>query len=89
MSWLARFARDWTDGLRAGLDVLLWGQAYPRTIDLRTLQRLRGGTMPAPPPLAPDEVRVTLPGGWNGPIVETLANYTGRGPNAYRKPPTV
>lgn len=45
MSWLPRllrkFARDWTDDLRAGIDVLLWGHAYPRTIDLRTLKRLR------------------------------------------------
>jgi hypothetical protein len=41
VSWLARFARDWTDGLRAGLDVLLWGQAYPRTVDLRTLKRMK------------------------------------------------
>lgn len=44
--------------------------------------------MPAPPPLAPDEVRAILSPGWNGPIVETSANYTGRGLNAYRKPPT-
>ncbi|MFF7949121.1 hypothetical protein [Streptomyces griseorubiginosus] len=42
MTWLAKFLRDWTDGLRAGRDVLLWGQAYPRTIDLRTLKRLHG-----------------------------------------------
>ena len=38
---LRRLARDWMDGLRAGIDVLLWGRAYPRTIDLRTLKRLR------------------------------------------------
>lgn len=24
-------ARDFLEGLRAGVDVLLWGQAYPRT----------------------------------------------------------
>lgn len=41
MSVLRKLARDWMDGLRAGIDVLLWGQAYPRTIDLRTLKRLR------------------------------------------------
>ncbi|MDX3247186.1 hypothetical protein [Streptomyces sp. ME18-1-4] len=38
---LRQLARDWTDGLRAGIDVLLWGHAYPRTIDLQTLKRLR------------------------------------------------
>lgn len=41
MSVLRRLARDWMDGLRAGIDVLLWGQAYPRTIDPRTLKRLK------------------------------------------------
>lgn len=41
MSRLTQLVRDWTDGLRAGLDVLLWGQAYPRTISLRTLQQMR------------------------------------------------
>ena len=41
MKWLTRFARDWTDGIRAGLDVLLWGQPYPRTVDLRALKRLK------------------------------------------------
>ena len=88
MSMLRKLARDWLDGLRAGIDVLLWGQAYPRTVDLRTLQRLRGGTMPALPALAPDEVLVTLPPGWNGPIVETSTNFTGRGRDVWLKPPT-
>jgi hypothetical protein len=41
MTWLAKFARDWTDGLRAGRDVLLLGQAYPRTVSLRALQLMR------------------------------------------------
>ncbi|WP_281287682.1 hypothetical protein [Streptomyces griseofuscus] len=27
-----RFWTDFTDGLRAGRDVLLWGQAYPKRI---------------------------------------------------------
>jgi hypothetical protein len=39
---LRKLARDWADGLRAGIDVLLLGQAYPRTIDLGKLKRLRG-----------------------------------------------
>lgn len=38
---LRKLARDWADGLRAGIDVLLWGHAYPRTVDLRTLEQLR------------------------------------------------
>jgi hypothetical protein len=38
---LRQFARDWMDGLRAGIDVLLWGQAYPRTVSLRTLKRMK------------------------------------------------
>ncbi|MFD4547261.1 hypothetical protein [Streptomyces sp. NPDC058466] len=46
MSRLAQFLRtlagDWVDGFRAGIDVLLWGQAYPRTVDIRTLKRLKG-----------------------------------------------
>lgn len=45
MSWLPRLlrklGRDWSDGLRAGIDTVLWGQAYQRTIDLRTLKRLK------------------------------------------------
>ncbi len=53
---------------------------------LRALLRRRGGGMPQPPPLAPDEERVILSPGWNGPTMETSANYTGRGLNAYRKP---
>lgn len=59
------------------------------TARLCALLQRRGGAMPAPRALAPDEVRVTLSPGWNGPAVETSANYTGRGLNAYRKPPTV
>lgn len=42
MRRLTELARDWRDGLRAGIDVLLWGQAYPRTVDLRTLKRMKG-----------------------------------------------
>lgn len=38
---LRTLARDWTDGLRAARDVLMWGQAYPRTVSPRTLQRMR------------------------------------------------
>lgn len=53
---------------------------------LRRVFRRRGGTMPEPLPLAPDEERVILSPGWNGPTMETSANYTGRGLNAYRKP---
>ncbi len=55
---------------------------------LRRLFCRGGGTMPEPPPLRPDEVRVVLSPGWNGPTVETSANYTGRGLNVWRKPPT-
>ncbi|MGW7726172.1 hypothetical protein ACWGJ6_22920 [Streptomyces canus] len=40
---IRRLFRDWLDGLRAGWDVLWWGQAYPRTLPLRP----RGGTIPA------------------------------------------
>lgn len=58
------------------------------TARLRTLFQRRDGTMPPPRALAPDEARATLSPGWNGPIVETSANFTGRGLNAYRKPPT-
>jgi hypothetical protein len=36
-----KFARDWTHGLLAARDVLYWGQAYPRSVDLRTLKRMR------------------------------------------------
>jgi len=39
---LRRLAHDWVDGFRAGIDVLLWGHAYPRTVDIRTLKRLKG-----------------------------------------------
>ena len=41
MSRLTQLVRDWTDGLRAGLDVLLWGQAYPRTVSVRALSRMK------------------------------------------------
>lgn len=41
---LRRPFRDWRDGLRAGFDVLWWGQAYPRTLPLRP----RGGEVPVP-----------------------------------------
>ncbi|MEY9995874.1 hypothetical protein ABIE67_007906 [Streptomyces sp. V4I8] len=54
----------------------------------RFLLRRSGGTMPSPPLLRPDELRAVLSLGWNGPTVETSANYTGRGLNVWRKPPT-
>jgi hypothetical protein len=38
-AFLHRAARDWVDGLCAGLDVLLWGQAYPRRVSVQDLQR--------------------------------------------------
>jgi hypothetical protein len=41
VNYLRKLTRDWVDGFRAGLDVLLWGQAYPRTTSLRTLQQMR------------------------------------------------
>ena len=41
MSALRKVIRDFADGLRAGIDVLRWGQAYPRAVDLRTLERLK------------------------------------------------
>jgi len=41
MSMLSKLARDWMDGLRAGIDVLLWGHAYPRAVSLETLRRMR------------------------------------------------
>jgi hypothetical protein len=41
VSMLRKLARDWMDGLRAGIDVLLWGQAYPRTISLGQLRRMK------------------------------------------------
>jgi hypothetical protein len=58
---LGRYCRDFTDGLRAGFDVLWWGQAYPRTLPLR-----RGGGMTAGRP-RPDEVPAVLSPGWVSP----------------------
>lgn len=37
-----RLFRDLLDGLRAGWDVLWWGQAYPRTFPMKA----RGGQLP-------------------------------------------
>jgi len=31
---LRTYVQDFIEGLRAGIDVLLWGQAYPRTYPL-------------------------------------------------------
>lgn len=45
---------------------------------LRTLLRRGGGVIPKPPPLAPDEQRAVLSPGWNGPVMETSANYRRR-----------
>lgn len=53
----------------------------------RHLARRRGGTMPKPPPLALGEERVILSPGWNGPEMETSANYRGRGSRAYLRTP--
>ena len=41
MRRLVQLARDWAHGFRAGIDVLLWGQPYPRTISLDELRRLK------------------------------------------------
>lgn len=57
------------------------------TACLRALFHPRGGTMPTPRPLAPDEERVVLSPGWNGPTLETSANYQGRGLRAYLRAP--
>lgn len=32
---IRRLFRDWLDGLRAGWDVLWWGQAYPPVSDMQ------------------------------------------------------
>ena len=54
---IRRLFRDWLDGLRAGLDVLWWGQAYPRTLPLR-----RGGSVPAYRPAADEQRAILSPG---------------------------
>ncbi|MEU8852198.1 hypothetical protein AB0C70_39620 [Streptomyces sp. NPDC048564] len=41
MSHLRQLVRDWMDGLRAGVDTLLYGRPYPRTISLRELGRMK------------------------------------------------
>ena len=55
---LRRLFRDWLDGLRAGFDVLWWGQAYPRTLPLRP----RGGEVPAPRSHPGERLVVLSPG---------------------------
>jgi hypothetical protein len=55
---------------------------------LRRLLHRKGGSLPKPPPIRPDEVRVTLSPGWNGPTMETSENFTGRGRNVWKKSPT-
>jgi hypothetical protein len=50
---------------------------------IRSLLRRRGGTLPTPPPLGPDEVRAILSEG--GPVTEMSANFQPRR-DPYRKP---
>lgn len=50
-AFLRRAVREWVDGLHAGLDVLVWGHAYPRRVSLQDLQRAnhpdrQGGARP-------------------------------------------
>ena len=66
---IRRLLRDVASGFHSGLDFLRWGHAYPRTLDARTLRRLRGGRMPAPRPLDPDEQRAILSPGRVSPQV--------------------
>jgi hypothetical protein len=40
--WLRAFPRTITNGVAALRDLLLWGQVYPRAIDITTLRRMRG-----------------------------------------------
>jgi hypothetical protein len=56
------------------------------TACLRALLQRRGGSIAAPPSLGPDEAHAILSPGWNGPTMETSANFHGRGLNTYRKP---
>lgn len=37
--YLRRYLRDVTDGLSNARDMLLWGQVYPRRLDLRDIWR--------------------------------------------------
>lgn len=55
---IRRLFGDWLDGLRAGFDVLWWGQAYPRTLPLRP----RGGTIPARHPRPGERLVILSPG---------------------------
>jgi hypothetical protein len=39
--WLRSFPRTVADGFAALRDLFLWGQVYPRAIDMATLRRMR------------------------------------------------
>lgn len=40
--WLRGLPRSIEDGCAALRDLLLWGQVYPRTLDMATLRRMKG-----------------------------------------------
>lgn len=55
---LRRLVREFLEGLRAGLDVLAWGQAYPRTFPIKH----RGGWLPPRQPRRGERLVVLSPG---------------------------
>ena len=68
MLWLRKTAHDVADGIRSAADVLLWGHAYPRTVSLRDLGRLRAQsrTTPAVPAQHGPDLGGPLPGYGSG-----------------------
>lgn len=55
---IRRLFRDCLEGLRAGFDVLCWGQAYPRTLPLQA----QGGTLSPYRPRPGERLVVLSPG---------------------------
>jgi len=41
VQWLRSFPRTVSDGCVALRDLLLWGQVYPRVLDMKTLAAMR------------------------------------------------
>lgn len=55
---IRRMVRDIVDGLHSGIDVLLWGYAYPRTLPLRP----HGGTLSPRRPHHVERMALLSPG---------------------------